>query len=98
MLSKKVLKATAAAVIFAGSSLFLTDCTSMITEEQLAMLQDLRRQEAQLTENIQTAKSELNKLKSELKSRESELNDCNEKTQFVKDKLSQWPNVWPEGN
>lgn len=98
MLSKKVVKTTLAVIIFAGSSLFLTDCTSMITEEQLAMLQDLRRQEAQLTENIQTAKSDLNRLKSELKSRESELNDCNQKTQFVKDKLSQWPNVWPDNN
>lgn len=98
MISTKVLKTTAAAIIFVASSLFLTDCTSMITEEQLAMLQDLRRQEAQLTENIQTAKADLNKLKSELKSRESELNDCNDKTQFVKDKLSQWPNVWPDNN
>lgn len=98
MLTKKVVKVTAAALVFAGSSLFLTNCTSMITEEQLAMLQDLRRQEAQLTENIQTAKSDLNRLKSELKSREAELNDCNSRTQFVKDKLSQWPNVWPENN
>jgi|SRR6056300_1361678 predicted nuclease with TOPRIM domain len=98
MLSKKVLRATSAAIIFAASSLFLTDCTSMISEEQLAMLQDLRRQEAQLTEEIQTAKADLNKLKSELKSREVELNDCNDKTQFVKDKLSKWPNVWPDNN
>ena len=98
MLSNKVVRTTAAAIIFAGCSLFLTDCTSMITEEQLATLQTLRRQEAELTESIQTAKADLNKLKSELKSRESELNDCNDKTQFVKDKLSQWPNVWPANN
>ncbi|MFW6232605.1 MAG: hypothetical protein ACOC4D_01050, partial [Bacteroidota bacterium] len=78
------------------SSTLLTDCTSMITEEQLAELQDLRRQERSLREEIANVNSNISKIEAELRARKSELDDCNEEKKFVQDKLSQWPNVWPD--
>lgn len=96
MITNKMVKTTAAAVFIAVSSVFLTDCTSMVTEEQLATLQDLRRQEATLQDDITKAKNTLTSLKSELSKSQAELKDCNEQTSFVKEKLSQWPDVWPD--
>ena len=69
------------------SSLMLYNCTSMVTEEQLAQLDELRKAEKSLTNEIAEKKSEKAGLQKELKSRQAE---------FVKGKLSQWPNVWPD--
>lgn len=74
----------------------MTSCTSMITEEQLAQLQDLRKKERQLNADISTKNSEISKIESELNSRKRELTDCNKDKDFIQQKLSQWPNVWPD--
>lgn len=74
----------------------LTSCTSMITEEQLAQLQDLRKKERQLNADISAKNSEISKIESELNSRNKELTDCNKDKDFIQSKLSQWPNVWPD--
>lgn len=77
-------------------ALFLTACPSKITEEQLAQLQELRKAEASLKQQLSEKKSEKAGLERELSSREAELKKCQEDTDFVKRKLSQWPNVWPD--
>ena len=79
-----------------GAVLFASSCRSMVTPEQLQELKDLRAKEKSLTEQIQTKKSEVKKIKSEINARQTELKKCNEDSDFVKQKLSQWPNVWPD--
>ncbi len=78
------------------SSNLLTDCTSMITEEQLLKLQDLRKRESQLNQEISDKQTDMQKVERELNSRKTELNDCQKERDFIKQKLSQWPNVWPD--
>jgi uncharacterized protein (DUF3084 family) len=78
------------------TSLLVTNCTSMVTEEQLAKLQELRRQERQLNEQINNKSTELNKLEGEINARQKEVDKCDEDLRFVQDKLDQWPNVWPD--
>ncbi len=80
------------------ASISLTSCTSMITEEQLAQLQELRRKDRQLNEDISNKNAEINKIESEINARKKELNDCNKERDFVKQKISEWPNVWPDYN
>ena len=84
------------ALAVAGSS-FLASCSSKITAEQLATLRQLRAQEAQLKQDIQTKKNELSRLKSEADARQKEVDNCNSRKQFVQSKLAQWPNAWPAG-
>lgn len=80
----------------AGISLMLTACPSKITEEQLAQLQELRRKERSLIDDIGKRNTELKKLETELNSRKAELKKCEEEKAFVKGKLAEWPNVWPD--
>ncbi len=78
------------------SFISLTSCTSMITEEQLAQLQELRKKERQLNADISAKNAEISKIESELNLRKKDLNNCNKDKDFIQQKLSQWPNVWPE--
>lgn len=78
------------------SFISLTSCTSMITEEQLAQLQELRKKERQLNTDISTKNAEISKIESELNLRKKDLNNCNKDKDFIQQKLSQWPNVWPD--
>ncbi len=87
------LSITSAIVI---STFFFTNCTSMITEEQMAQLEELRRNESSLSDQIKKANNEVSKLKSELGARETELNKCKENREFITNKLSKWPVVWPD--
>ena len=84
------------ALVVAGSS-FLASCSSKITAEQLATLRQLRAQEAQLKQDIESKKSELSRLKNEVSARQKEVDNCNSRKQFVQSKLAQWPNAWPAG-
>jgi outer membrane murein-binding lipoprotein Lpp len=81
------------AVVCASS---LTSCTSKITEEQLAMLKDLRTQETTLNQQIRQKEGERDRLQGEINARKAELDRCNSNKQFVQGKLAQWPNVWPD--
>lgn len=74
--------------------LALSSCTSMITEEQLSKLQELRREEASLNEKIENINLDIQKLERELKDIEAQAADCDSKKKFVEEKLKQWPNVW----
>lgn len=81
-----------------ASSLFMTNCTPMVTEEQLLQLQDLRKKEKTLTGDISAKQVEIQKLEKELNARKAEVDNCNKDREFVKQKLAQWPNVWPDYN
>lgn len=80
------------------SSLSFTGCTPKVTDEQLAMLQELRKKESSLQQQIANTESEISKIQNELNARKSELKDCSDQTEFVKQKLNQWPDVWPDYN
>lgn len=89
-------KRMAVASLALFSVFFLTNCTSMITKEQLAKMGELRQKEATLTQDIVKSERELSGLKKELKDRQSEVAKCKEESDFVKSKLNDWPNVWPK--
>jgi len=78
------------------SSSLLTDCTAKITDEQLMKLQELRKKESQLNQEISGKQSEISKIERELSSKKAELDNCQKDREFVKKKLSQWPNVWQD--
>lgn len=81
-----------------ASSFLMTNCTPMVSEEQLLQLQDLRKKEKTLTADISAKQAEIQKLERELNARKAEVDNCNKDREFVKQKLSQWPNVWPDYN
>lgn len=74
----------------------LSSCTSKITEEQMMQLQELRKQERSLQDAVSNKRSELNRLKDEINMRKSELRNCESDRDLVKQRLSQWPNIWPD--
>ncbi len=78
------------------SSFFLSNCTPKVTEEQLAKLKELREKERSLTQQISVKQGEIGKLEKELNSRKSEADNCGKEREFVKQKLAQWPNIWPD--
>lgn len=96
MLRKGMVKA----VIIIASTIFMslafTGCPSKITEEQMAQLQELKKEERSLKQEISNSESEIKKLESELQSRKAQLDECNKKKDFVEQKLRKWPNVWPD--
>ncbi|MBN8574670.1 MAG: hypothetical protein ACK5C0_14665 [Candidatus Kapaibacterium sp.] len=69
-------------------------CTPKITEEQLAKLRELRTESARLETEIKKQEADKAKIDRELASRQKDLKDCEDKRNFVNQKLSQWPNVW----
>jgi hypothetical protein len=84
-------------LIFIGAMTF-TSCVPKVTEEQLAQLQELRKKEKQLNQDIDNKISDNSKLEGEINARQAVLNDCNKDKEFIMQKLSQWPNVWPDYN
>lgn len=83
-------------VTIVAFGLLFSSCSNKITEEQLMQLRELRKQERSLNETISKRKDEKMKLERELNSRKAELKECQDKTNFVKDKLANWPDVWPD--
>ncbi len=78
-----------------GAALVLTSCTCTIKEEQQAMINQLRTDEKQLNADIAKAEGDKSKINSELNGRQAEVRKCNEKRAFVQEKISRWPNIWP---
>jgi septal ring factor EnvC (AmiA/AmiB activator) len=93
---KSISKGLIVSSLIFGSTLFLTDCTSKITQEQLQELQELKRRESSLNDKIAEINAELAKLREQLKSIKNDLNKCNEDKAFVEEKLKNWPDVWPD--
>jgi septal ring factor EnvC (AmiA/AmiB activator) len=76
--------------------MFVSSCSNKLTEEQLKQLTDLRKLDKNLQESVQKKQSEKNSIQTELSKRKSELSDCTKQSDFIKAKLQQWPNVWPD--
>ena len=74
----------------------LAGCSNKITEEQLAMIKELRKKEQSLNEEIGKKEQELKRVQSEVNARKADMNKCNDRKAFVQDKLSRWPNIWPD--
>jgi uncharacterized protein (DUF3084 family) len=62
----------------------------------MTQLQELRKQERSLQDGISNKKAELNKIKDETNLRKSELKDCENERDLIKQRLSKWPDIWPD--
>ena len=88
--SKKIAFLTALIALGIG----FTNCTPMVTPEQLAKLQELRKREVVLNEDISKTNSNIAKVQGELNQRMSEVKKCNDEKDYLNRKLSNWPNIW----
>ena len=77
-------------------ALTFSSCTPKITEEQMLQLKELRNKEATLNESITKKQQEKRKLEQEVNARKAELKKCQDDKAFIMDKLSKWPNCWPD--
>lgn len=82
--------------VFAG--FIASSCTSMVTEEQLIMLRDLRTRQTNLQSELERVKSDTRALESELARAKSASDECDRKRKNLEAKLQDWPNVWPDYN
>jgi len=83
-------------LLIAGTSVF-HGCTPMITDEQKAQLNNLRKQESDLNDDISKAKKDKAALEAELNSRKTEYNKCNETRELIKQRLANFPDgAWPD--
>ncbi len=95
-MSKRSSRVSVLAAAAFGAALVLQSCTCTIKEEQQAMINTLRADEAQLNSSISAAEADLAKITKELRGRQKEVQDCSQKKAFVQDKMNAWPNVWPD--
>jgi peptidoglycan hydrolase CwlO-like protein len=93
---KKIVIRIGLITVIPATMLSMSACSSKITEEQLAQLQELRRQERSLQDGISERKSELSKIRDEINLRKTELKDCQSELDLVKQRLLKWPDVWPD--
>ena len=96
MQKSNFLSATGIGTLVIAGGLFFASCAPKITDEQLAQLKDLRKQEKNLTEQISKSKAEKSKLEGELNARKAELKRCDDEVSFIKSKLATWPDIWPD--
>jgi septal ring factor EnvC (AmiA/AmiB activator) len=96
MQKRSLFSKTGLSMIVLAAGLFLSSCSSKITDEQLAQLDGLRRDEAKLNEQISKVKNEKSRLEAELNARKSELKQCEDQVNYIKAKLATWPDVWPD--
>ncbi len=76
--------------------LSLPNCTCKISEQDYNKLQDLRREERQISADISKKREDKNAIERELKAKQTEADKCKEEREFIEKKLTQWPNVWPD--
>jgi peptidoglycan hydrolase CwlO-like protein len=93
---KKITSFVSMGLLMVSSVIILSSCSCKINEDQLAKLAELRRQEKSLNSEITAEKNAKAKLDNELQSRTNEANDCSAKRDIVKQRLSSWPNIWPD--
>ncbi len=96
MPKSKLISSAGLTSLFLGAALFLGSCTAKITEEQLAQLKELYTKEKSLSESIDKKKDEKSKLEAELRARKDEQKKCQDEVDFIKQKLSLWPDIWPD--
>jgi outer membrane murein-binding lipoprotein Lpp len=85
------------AVVF-SAGIILSSCTCKIKEDQLSKIAELRRQEKSLNSDIVDMQNSKAKVDRELQTRTSEYKDCDGRRDIVKQRLSAWPNIWPDYN
>lgn len=95
MLRKSLVRFLSVGTVLAVSY-FFTACTPKVTEEQLAKLKQLKEQEKSLTSQIAAKKNDKASLEKELQARLAELKECQKESDFIKSKLANWPDVWPD--
>ena len=83
-------------IVIVGAGLLLSSCTCKIKEDQLSKLAALRQQERSLTSEIADVQNTKSRVDREIQTRKSEYNDCDGKREIVKQRLSVWPNIWPD--
>ena len=96
MQKRRIFSAAGFGTLVLASAMFLSSCSNKITEEQMAQLDGLRRDEAKLNESLSKVRSEKSRLESELNARKAELKKCDDEVAFIKSKLATWPDVWPD--
>ncbi len=79
-----------------SSSVIMTSCSCKVTDEQLAQIAELRRQQKAVSAEITSTQNEKSKMNRELQNRKTEADNCNKKRDIVKQRLNQWPNIWPD--
>ncbi|TAE33757.1 MAG: hypothetical protein EAZ92_00410 [Candidatus Kapaibacterium sp.] len=78
-------------------ALSLASCgATKITDEQKTQLTELRRQQASLGEKIRLKASEIARLEGEIAERERAVAKCTEEKLALEQRLSKWPNAWPD--
>ncbi len=93
---KKIVSGASFCITILIGSVIITSCSCKITEEQLEKIADLRRQEKTVSSEITSTQNERAKMNKELQARKAEADDCNQKRNIVRQRLSQWPNIWPD--
>lgn len=74
----------------------LSSCSCKIKDEQQNLINRLRTEERQLVIDTETAERNKTRISGELNTRQGEVRQCNERKAFVQDKMSRWPNIWPD--
>lgn len=74
----------------------LSSCSCKIKDEQQNLINRLRADERQLVIDTETAERNKTRISGELNARQGEVRQCNERKAFVQDKMSRWPNIWPD--
>jgi septal ring factor EnvC (AmiA/AmiB activator) len=75
----------------------LSSCgAAKITDEQKTQIAELRRQQASLNEKIKLRQSEVARLEREIGDRERAVAKCNEEKTALEERLSKYPNSWPD--
>ena len=95
-MSKRSSRVSVLAAAAFGAALVLQSCTCTIKEEQQAMINSLRADEAQLNTSITAAEADRAKISKELRGRQKEVQACSQKKAFVQDKLNAWPTIGPD--
>lgn len=95
MKSRRLVTTLVLVLSILGSSFIFTNCTPMVTEEQLARLDGLRRDMRRKEDSISLMKKENGDLQSEINALQKKVDNCNDIRNFIQNKMQQWPNVWP---
>lgn len=74
----------------------LSACTPKLTQEQYNQLISMKREEGQKREAIAKADQDIARIEPELKARQQDVKECEDRKSSVQSKLATWPNVWPD--
>jgi len=95
-MKSSLIRTTFALIGAVAACLTLSSCAKKATDEQLEQIHSLRREIASLENSIKQNDGEKGRLSSELSTLQAQLGKCSEELAFVKDKLSRWPDCWPD--